>query len=51
MPEKELFIDDNVVIPDYIKSMSLEEIESEIARLEAEALKEKERILRLMKKA
>lgn len=51
MAEKELFINDNVVIPDYIKSMSLEEIETEIARLEAEAAKEKERILKSMKKA
>lgn len=30
------YLDDNVVVPDYIKAMSLEEIEAEIKRLEAE---------------
>ncbi len=44
------YLDDNVVIPEYIKKMSLEEIESEIARLEAEAAKEKERILKTKQK-
>lgn len=46
MAEKEFFINDNVVIPDYIKKMSIEELDREIARLEAEAAKERERILK-----
>lgn len=44
------YLDDNVVIPEYIKKMSLEKIESEIARLEAEDAKEKERILKTQQK-
>ncbi len=44
------YLDDNVVIPEYIKNMSVEEIESEIARLEAEAAKEKERISKTKRK-
>lgn len=31
------FLDDRVVIPDYIKKMSKEELEQEIERLEKEA--------------
>ena len=46
MAEKEYFIDDRCIIPDYIKKMSAEELDREIARLEAEAKAEKERILR-----
>lgn len=46
MADKKYFIDDNVVIPDYIKKMSREELDTEIARLEAEAAKEKERIMK-----
>ncbi len=41
MAEKEYIIDDNVVIPDYIKKMSREELEREIARLEKEHLDRK----------
>lgn len=44
MAEKEYFIDDRCIIPDYIKKMSTKELDSEIARLEAEAKAEKERI-------
>ncbi len=36
------YLDDNVVIPEYIKKMSVEEIEAEIQRLERE-LKEKKK--------
>ncbi len=43
--DRELFIDDNVVIPDKIKNMSREELEKEIARLEEEARKDRERML------
>lgn len=50
MAEKEYFINDNVVIPYYIKKMSNEELDREIARLEAEAAKEKERILKAARK-
>ncbi len=46
MSEKEYFIDDRVIIPDYIKKMSKEEINAEIKRLEAEAAAEKQRILK-----
>ena len=31
------FLDDRVIIPDYIQRMSNEELDAEIARLEAEA--------------
>lgn len=51
MAERELFIDDNVVIPDYIMKMTSKERREAIKRLEAEAAKEKERILKSMKKA
>lgn len=37
MSEKEYFIDDRCIIPDDIKKMSIEELDREIARLEAEA--------------
>lgn len=46
MAEKEYFINDNVIIPDWIKKMTPEEKRAEIARLEAEAKAEKERILK-----
>ena len=36
MSKKEYFIDDRVIIPDYIKKMSLDELDREIARLEDE---------------
>lgn len=38
------FLDDNVVISDEVKAMSREQLRAEIARLEAEAAKEKARI-------
>ena len=34
--EIETFLDDNVVIPEYIKNMTREELAKEIARLEQE---------------
>lgn len=46
MAEKEYFIDDRCIIPDYIKKMSAEELDREIARLEAEACAKKERIMK-----
>ena len=46
MAEKEYFADDRCIIPDYIKQMSAEELDREIARLEAEAKAEKERNLK-----
>ncbi len=45
MAEKEYFIDDRVIIPDYIKKMTKDELEAEIVRLEAEAAAEKKRII------
>ncbi len=36
MAEKEYIINDNVIIPEYIKKMSCEELDREIARLEKE---------------
>lgn len=36
MAEKEYIINDNVIIPEYIKKMSREERDREIARLEKE---------------
>lgn len=44
------FLDDNVVISDEVKAMSLEQMNTEIARLEAEAAKEKERLLKAKQK-
>ncbi len=40
------YLDDNVVISDEIMKMTHEERQMEIARLESEAAKEKERILK-----
>lgn len=40
------YLDDNVIIPDDIKNMTKEELELEIAKLEAEAAAEKQRILK-----
>lgn len=51
MAEKEFFIDDRVIIPDWIKQMPREKKQQMIKELEAEAAKEKERILKSMKKA
>ena len=45
MAEMELYIDDNVVIPEKIMRMTNEERQREIARLEAEALAEKNRLI------
>lgn len=39
------YLDDRVIIPDYIKVMSDEELDMEIARLEKEAEREKTAIL------
>ncbi|MDE7229711.1 MAG: hypothetical protein K2N56_04455 [Oscillospiraceae bacterium] len=50
MAEKEYFIDDRVIIPDWVKNMTSEERWAEIRRLEAEAREEKRRILESMKK-
>ena len=36
MSDKEYFIDDRVIIPDEIKKMTKEELETEIAKFEAE---------------
>ncbi len=44
------YLDDNVVISEEILKMSPEERKAEIRRLEAEAAKEKERILKTKKK-
>lgn len=41
MSEKEYFIDDRVIIPDDIKKMSKEELQIEIKKFEAEALRKK----------
>lgn len=40
------YLDDNVIIPDEIKNMTKEELELEIAKLEAKAFAEKQRILK-----
>ena len=44
------FLDDRVIIPDYIQRMSNEELDAEIARLEAEAAVERRRIMEYKKK-
>lgn len=44
MSEKKYFINDNVVISEEVMKMTHEERRTEIARLEAEAAKEKARI-------
>ncbi len=49
--ELELYIDDRCIIPDEIMNMSKEDIKREIIRLEIEAAKEKERILKSVRKA
>ena len=41
--QEEFIIDDRVIIPDYIKKMSREELEREIAKLENEHLEKKRR--------
>lgn len=46
MADKKYFINDNVVISKEVMKMTHEERRAEIARLEAEAAKEKERILK-----
>lgn len=43
--EMETYLDDNVIIPDWIKKMAPEEKRAEIERLEREAQKEKARIM------
>lgn len=42
MAEKEYFIDDRVIIPDYIKKMTKEELETAICQLEEELKIKKE---------
>lgn len=42
MAEKEYFIDDRVIIPDYIKNMTKEELETAIRQLEEELKIKKE---------
>lgn len=42
MAEKEYFIDDRVIIPDYIKNMTKEELEAAIRQLEEELQNKKE---------
>ena len=44
MAENKLYLDDNVIIPDYIRKMTHEERQKEIARLEAEAVEKKRKI-------
>ncbi len=44
------YLDDNVVISEEVMKMTHEERRAEIARLEAEAAKEKERILKTKQK-
>ncbi len=44
MSEKYFEDDRPVVIPDYIKNMSKEELDAEIAKMEEEARKERERL-------
>ena len=46
MAEKEYFIDDRVIIPDWVKKMTPEERRAEIARLESEAANKKQEILK-----
>ncbi len=36
-------VDDRVIIPDYIKKMTREELDAEIKRLEAEVIKKKKK--------
>lgn len=43
MAEKEYIINDNVVIPEFIKNMSREERDREIARIEREHLEQKKK--------
>lgn len=44
MAEKEYFIDDRVIIPDYIKNMTKEELEAAIRQLEEELQIKKETV-------
>lgn len=46
MKYEEYYADDRCIIPEDIKKMSLAELDAEIARLEAEARAEKERLER-----
>ncbi len=50
MADKKYFIDDRVIIPDDIKNMSTEDIESEITRLESELLARKSKNFESLKK-
>ena len=38
-------LDDRVIIPDYIKKMTREELEAEIKRLEAEVIEKKKKAI------
>lgn len=44
MDHEEYFEDDRLIIPEYIKKMSLEEIKKEIERLEAEEFGKKKNL-------
>lgn len=44
------YLDDNVIIPDDIKNMTKEELELEIAKLEAEAAKKSTHSINIKKK-
>lgn len=48
MEKKEYIVNDNIVIPDYIKKMTKEELENEIARLEMEHLENKQNYKKMM---
>lgn len=45
MAEREVFIDDRVIIPEWMEKMTIEEIDARIAEIEAEHRREKECIL------
>ena len=47
----EKVLDDRVIIPDYMKKMSIKELDAEIARLEAEAAAERKHKITEQKKA
>ncbi|MCM1579552.1 MAG: hypothetical protein NC078_12220 [Ruminococcus sp.] len=46
MTEREYFIDDRCIIPEWIKNMTPEQRKQEMMRLEKEAANEKEKILK-----
>lgn len=48
MKKEKYFADDRMIIPEYIKRMSKEELEAEIARLEKEHREKKQKELVLL---